>query len=72
MFARVLFECCICLTLMLLVFHPNIAYVSHICCKCCIQMLYMFCNGYTRIFLVFQTYVASVSTVSDACCKCFF
>jgi hypothetical protein len=38
------------------VFHLDAAYV---------------CNGYTCIFLVFQTYVASVSAVSDLCCKCF-
>ena len=38
------------------VFYPDVAYVSHICCKCFIWMLRMFCNGYTRVFLVFQTY----------------
>jgi hypothetical protein len=43
------------------VFHPDIAYVSHICCKCFIWMLCMFCNGYTRLF----------HRVSDVCCKCF-
>ena len=31
--SRVLSRCCICFTLMLQVFHPDVAYVSHICCK---------------------------------------
>jgi hypothetical protein len=31
----------------------------------------MFCNGYKRVFLVFQTYIASVSIASDVYCKCF-
>jgi hypothetical protein len=45
------------------VFHM---YVASILSGCC-----MFCNGYKRVFLVFQTYVASVSIISDVCCKCF-
>jgi hypothetical protein len=36
-----------------------------------IKMLHMFCNGYKHVSLVFQTYVASVLTASDVCCKCF-
>ena len=28
-------------------------------------MLHIFCNGYTRVFLVFQTYVVNISAVSD-------
>jgi hypothetical protein len=49
----------------LMLFYPDVAYdFTH--------MLHMFCNGYTRISLVFQMYVASVSTVLDICCKCFF
>jgi hypothetical protein len=43
--------------------------VSYICCKYFIWMLHMFCNGYKRVFLVFQTYVASWS--KNVCCKCF-
>jgi hypothetical protein len=31
----------------------------------------MFCNDYKCVFLVFQTYVASVSIASDVYCKCF-
>jgi hypothetical protein len=53
------------------VFHLDIVYASHICCKCFVWMLHMFCNGYTRVSLVFHTYVASVSIDSDVCCKCF-
>ena len=53
------------------VFHPDVAYVSYICCKCFIWMLHMFYNGYTRVSLVFHTYVASVSINSDVCSKCF-
>jgi hypothetical protein len=29
----------------------------------------MFYNGYTRVSFVFHTYDASVSTISDVCCK---
>ena len=50
--------CCNCVYL-------DVVYVSYICCKCFIWMLHMFCNGYTRVFLTFQMYVASVLTISD-------
>ena len=43
----------------------NGAYVSHICCKCFIWMLHMFCNGFSRVFSGVFT------SVSDACFKCF-
>ena len=42
------------------VFHPDVAYVLHICYKCFIWILRMFCNGYTCLF----------PGVSDMCCKC--
>jgi hypothetical protein len=61
-----LFGCCICLE----VFHPDVAYVSHIYCKCFIWILHMFCNGYTHVSLVFHTYIASVSINSDIRCRC--
>jgi phage-related protein len=70
--AHVLSRCCICFMHMLEVFHPDIAYVSHIFCKCfIIWMLHMFCNRYTRVSLVFHTYVASVSIDSNVCYKSF-
>jgi hypothetical protein len=55
-----------CFKHMLQVFYLDVAYVSHIYCRCFIWILHMFCNGYTRAFLMFQTYVASVSF---RCCK---
>jgi hypothetical protein len=45
--------CCNCVYL-------NVAYVSHICCKCFIWMLCV-CNDFQVIF----------ASVSDACFKCF-
>jgi hypothetical protein len=42
--------CCKCVYL-------DVAYVSHICCKCFIWILHMFCNGFSNIFRCF--------------CKCF-
>ena len=45
--------------------------VSYVCCKCFIWMLHMFCNGYKRVFLVFQTYIPSILIVLDVRCKCF-
>jgi hypothetical protein len=58
-------------------------HVANICLKCFqlletyvssvfIWVLHIFCNGYTRVFLVFQMYVASVSAILDVCCKCFY
>jgi hypothetical protein len=32
--ASVLFESCICFTHMLQLFYLNVAFISHICCKC--------------------------------------
>jgi hypothetical protein len=58
------YVCCECFIPMLHMFHTYVASVSSRCCIC-------FCNGYTRVFLVFQMYVASVSTISDVCYKCF-
>jgi hypothetical protein len=50
----------------------------YVYCKCFHLNVYNICNVYTRgfkffygVLLVFQTYVASVSTVSDVCCKYF-
>jgi hypothetical protein len=54
--ANVCFKCFSCFIRTLQMFHLNVVYV---------------CNGYTRVFLTFHKYVASVSTVSDVCCKCF-
>jgi hypothetical protein len=59
--ASVLFQIFNCFKRMLQVFYLDVAYVSHIYCRCFIWILHMFCNGYTRVFLMFQTYVASVS-----------
>jgi hypothetical protein len=56
-------------TCKLQVYVSSVSDVSYECCKCFFRTLYMFCNGYTRVFLVFQTYVSSVSTVLDICCK---
>ena len=50
------------------------AYVSSVfsCFKRIFQVFHLdVCNGYPRDFLVFQTYVTSVSAVSDVCCKYF-
>jgi hypothetical protein len=44
-----------------------VSIVSYVGCKYVIQMLHMFCNDYKRVFLVFQTYVASVAAT---CCSC--
>jgi hypothetical protein len=44
-------------THMFQVFYLDVAYVSHICCKCFIWMLHMF-----------QQYVSNVSSMSDVCC----
>ena len=61
--ASVSCECCICC-------HDYTRKCSHIYYKRFIWMLHMFCNGYMRVFLVFQAYVAIVSTILDVCCKC--
>jgi hypothetical protein len=54
----------------------NVTRVSHICCMCFIWMLYIFCNGFFKhfqLFLqVFQTYVASVSTVFECILQMFY
>jgi hypothetical protein len=51
---------------MLQVFYPNVTKVDlDVACVC---------NGFqvfSDILQVFQMYVASVSTVSNVCCKCF-
>jgi hypothetical protein len=50
----------------------------YVCWKCFILMFAYVCNGYTHVFKffgvlqVFQTYVASVSAVSDVCCSVLF
>ena len=59
---------CLFLRHILQVFYLDVAYVSRICCKCFIWMLHMFCNGYTRVFLMFHTYVASVLIDLDVYC----
>jgi hypothetical protein len=46
-----------------LMFFLVFSIVTNVCFKYFIGMLYIFCNGYTRVFLVFQTYVASVLVV---------
>jgi hypothetical protein len=50
----------------------DVTYVSHICCKCFIWMLHMFCNSFScdvfasvsgacfKCFISLQTYVANV------------
>jgi hypothetical protein len=60
----------------------DVAYIYK-CFKCFLTYVakwfhFNVCNGYTRGFQVFsgisqvfQTYVASVSTILDVCCKCF-
>jgi hypothetical protein len=45
-----------CFKCMFEVFHLDVAYIL---------------QWYTRVFMVFQTFVASISVVSDVCCKCF-
>jgi hypothetical protein len=50
-------------TCMLQAYVSSVSDVSYVCCKCFVWMLYMFCNGYKHVFLMFQTYVASVSIV---------
>jgi hypothetical protein len=45
---------------MLQVFYLDVAYISHICCKCFIWMLHMFA-------MVFKCF----ASVSDVCCKSF-
>jgi hypothetical protein len=70
--ASVLSGCCTYFTHMLQVFHLSMLHISHICCKCLISMLHMFCNGYTRVFLVlqvFQLFWTQVASVSSRCCK---
>jgi hypothetical protein len=52
--ASVLSGCCICFTQKLQVFHLDVAYVSHIYCKCFIWMLHIFCNGCTSVFWCFR------------------
>jgi hypothetical protein len=69
--AHVLFGCCIRLTLMLQLLHPDVTCFHTYVASVFIWMLHMFCNGYTRVSLMFQTYVASISTISDVCCKYF-
>jgi hypothetical protein len=48
--------CCTCVYL-------DVAYVSHICCKCLIWMLCMFYNVFEMFLQVFQMHVLSVSSV---------
>jgi hypothetical protein len=52
--------------------------LQSVCFKCFIRMLQVFyldvayiCNVSICVFLVFQKYVTSASTVSDVCCKGF-
>jgi hypothetical protein len=54
----------VCFIQMLHIFHTYVASVSFGCCVCFAMDTHVF-------FLVFKPYVASVSIVSDACCKCF-
>jgi hypothetical protein len=61
--------CCTCFILVLHIF-PDVAYVFTHMLQVFHLNVHMFCHGYTRIFLVFQTYVANVLTVSDVYCKC--
>jgi hypothetical protein len=49
-------------TCMLQAYVSSISVVSYVCRKCFILMLHMFCNAYKRVLLVFQTYVANVSS----------
>jgi hypothetical protein len=70
---RVLSGCCICFTLMLQVFHPDVAYIfTHMLQVFYLDVAYVV-QGYTRVSLIFQTYIASVSIVSDVllCYICF-
>jgi hypothetical protein len=50
-------------------------YVASVLSGCCIRFHTYVANVsskcYTRVSLAFQTYVASVSTISEVCCKCF-
>ena len=41
----------------------DVIYISHICCKCFIWMLHMFCNDFLVFLQVFETHVSSVSSV---------
>ena len=60
--------CCKCVYL-------NIAYVSHIYCRCFVYMLHMFCNSFFKCFLVFCKCFMRMFKVFllslDVCCKCF-
>jgi hypothetical protein len=69
--ARVLSGCCICFTLKLQVFHPAVAYVfTHMLQVFHIDVAYVLQCPHTYFPRVSDD-VASVSTVSDVCCKCF-
>jgi hypothetical protein len=48
-------------TCMLQAYVSSVSDVSYVCYKYFIWMLHIFCNGYRCVFLMFQTYVASVS-----------
>jgi hypothetical protein len=63
------FRCfrCMLLVCFIWVLHMFHTYVR----KCFIGRCIYFCNGHTRVSLVFHTYVASISIDSDVCCKCF-
>ena len=52
---------------MLQAYVSSVLGVSYVCCKCFI----CFAMATKLVFLVFQTYVASDSTVLDICCKVF-
>jgi hypothetical protein len=45
--------CCKCVYL-------DVAYVSHICCKCFIWILHIFYNGFEVFLQVFQMHILSV------------
>jgi hypothetical protein len=53
----------------------NVAYDSHMCYKCFIRMLHMFCNGFSSVFRCFYKCLRPMFKVfhlsSEACCKCF-
>jgi hypothetical protein len=45
------------------VFYLDVAYVSHVCCKCFIRMLHTVCNDFQVFLQMFQMHVSSVSSV---------
>jgi hypothetical protein len=68
--ASVHLKCFRCFRGMFQLFHTDVtkvdqdvAYISHICCKCFIWMFAYVCNDFQLFLQVFQMHVSSVSSV---------